>query len=153
MTEIVRTRVIARPCEQVWAALAEFDAISRWAPNVDHSALLRSTGDDRVGGIGVVRRIQTGRTTLLERVVSWDEPKTLAYDLEGLPPIIRSARNEWQLEATGGQSTMATLTTRLDCGPRPPQQLIARILGRRMARESESMLAGLAHFLEDPSHG
>ncbi len=118
MRAVTRTRTIARSPEQVWETLADFGAISAWAPKVDHSCLLRTS--EHGGRIGSTRRIQIGRTTLLERVVSWDEAKTLAYDIEGLPAVVRSVRYEWRLEPAGVARTVVALTASIDCGPRPP---------------------------------
>jgi hypothetical protein len=151
MSAVCRTATIAAPPEAIWAVLADFGAISTWAPKVDHSSLLRST--DGGSGIGTTRRIQTGRMTLLERVVAWDEPTTLAYDLDGLPSVVHSARNEWRLEPAGAGTTAVTLTSFIDCGSRPPQKLVARIVGWRMAKASDSMLAGLTDLLEERSRG
>ena len=39
MADVVESIEIARPRDAVWAALADFGAISTWAPNVDHSCL------------------------------------------------------------------------------------------------------------------
>jgi len=149
MNVVSRTRTMAASPEQIWEVLADFGAISTWAPTADHSCLL---GADDGGAVGTTRRIQTGRMTLVERVVTWDEPETLAYDIEGLPSVVRLARNEWRLEPAGA-ATVVTLTSMSDCGPRPPQKLIARIVGFRLARASTSMLAGLNDFLEERSHG
>ena len=145
MIEIERARTIARPPEAVWDALADFGALSSWAPRIDHSSLLGAESEPL--GPGVVRRVQTGRTTLLESIVDCEAPALLSYDISGLPPIVRAARNTWRLTAEGGGRTRATLASTVDCGPRPPQQLMARLVGRRMAKESDSMLAGLAHSL------
>lgn len=139
MTEVERTRRVAASPDAVWTVLADFGGIARWATNVDHSCLLRA--DDP--GPGLVRRVQTGRTTLLETVEAWDAGTRLAYRIEGLPPVVRSVRNEWRLDPSDGGTTV-TLRTTVDAGPRPPQQLIARLVARRLAKESESMLAGLA---------
>lgn len=122
----------------VWATLAEFAAISSWADNVDHSCLLSAQTE----GVGMVRRIQSGRTTLLERVVIWEPGVNLSYVLEGLPAIVRSDSNTWTLDATASGS-MVTLTSRADAGPRPPQQLIAKAVGRKLAQASDQMLSGL----------
>lgn len=148
MNVVTRTRTIAASPEQIWEVLADFGAVSTWAPNADHSCLMSAGG----GGVGITRRIQTRRMTLVERVVTWDEPKTLAYDIEGLPPVVRSARNEWRLEPAGAKRTVVTLTSASDCGPRPPQKLIARIVGFRLAKASAVMLAGLNDVLEERSH-
>ena len=138
MSEVVRTAEVAAPPDAVWKVLADFGAISAWAPNADHSCLM----GEQTEGVGTVRRIQAGRTTLLETVETWDPPTTLSYSLAGLPPVVRSASNTWQIaEAPGG--SRVTLTSRVDAGPRPPQKLIARIVGRVLARASDQMLAAL----------
>lgn len=149
MTEVFRSRRIAGTPGDVWAVLADFGSISQWAPNVDHSTVQQEPEGTVDASLGLVRRIQSGRRTLLERVVRWDEPSALAYEIEGLPKVVRSLRNEWTLVPDGESATTATLTTRIDCGLRPPQQLVARLLGRRLAKESEQLLAGLDHFMKD----
>ncbi|HEY5336402.1 MAG TPA: SRPBCC family protein [Mycobacteriales bacterium] len=139
MSVISRHRTIHASPEAVWGVLADFASISTWADNVDHSCLLH-TGEP---GVGMTRRIQAGRTTVVERIVTWEPLATLAYDLEGLPPVVRSARNRWDLTPESG-ATRVTLTSTVDAGPRPPQQLVARVVGRVLARQSDVMLAGLA---------
>lgn len=152
---VVRTATIDSPVEDVWEVLADFGGISAWASNVDHSCLLSQEVERDLTRI--VRRIQTGRTTVLERVQTWDEPSVLAYGIEGLPPVVRSVVNEWRLNPAGITHTAVALTTTVDCGSRPPLQLIATIVARRLAKESDSMLAGLTHHMstrkrEDTSH-
>jgi Polyketide cyclase / dehydrase and lipid transport len=136
--EVSRRCEIAAPTAEVWATLADFAAISSWADNVDHSCLISAQTE----GVGIVRRIQSGRTTLLERVVSWEPGVCLSYALEGLPAVVRSATNTWTLDATANGS-MVTLTSRADAGPRPPQQLIAKVVCRKLAQASDQMLSGL----------
>lgn len=144
MAAAVETIRIARPPEVVWAKLADFGAISRWAPNVDHSSSATARSDD----VGAVRRVQVGRNAFLERVVEWVPEERLAYSIEGLPPVVRSVTNTWQLEGSGPATTV-TLTSRIDAGPRPPQQVVARLVGRVLARASRQMLAGLKTHLEE----
>ena len=144
MAEIAHATSIARPPEDIWAALAAFGGISRWAPNVDHSCLTTSQRE----GAGTVRRVQVGRNALLERVVEWEPRERLAYAIEGLPPVVGSVGNTWSLEADSG-ATRVTLRTRVDTGPRPLQQLVARAIGRVMGKASVQMLAGLKAHLEE----
>ncbi len=146
MTAVTRSRALTAPPDEVWAVLADFASISGWAPNVDHSCLMT----DRVDGVDAVRRIQAGRNTVIERVIEWDDARSLAYTIEGLPPVIRSVVNRWDLRETAG-GTKVSLTTDVDAGPRPPQKAIARAVARRMARESDKLLAGLARRLEGAS--
>ena len=138
MIAVERTATISATPAEVWALLADFPAISEWAPNVDHSCLMT----EQTKGVGMVRRIQAGRTTLLERVLTWEPDETFSYALEGLPPVVKSATNTWRIvEVTGG--SQVTLTSRVDAGPRPPQQLIAKVVGRKLGQASDEMIAGL----------
>lgn len=138
MAEVVRSRIVAADVDEVWAALADFGAIARWAPNVDHSCLM----SDQTEGVGTVRRIQAGRSTLVERVTEWAPPSALVYTIEGLPPILRSVISRWTIEAAGGGARVS-LITQIEPGPRPPHRVVARMAGRRLASAAEKMLAGL----------
>ncbi len=143
MVEVVETLHIRQPASAVWALLADFSAISEWAPNVDHSCLTTSTKD----GVGATRRIQTGRNTLLETVTDWEPERCLAYSITGLPPAVRSLTNTWRL-ADLGETTEVTLTSSVDTGPRPPQKAAARVVGRVLAKVSRQMLEGLDCHLQ-----
>lgn len=142
-----RTATIDADLTSVWDVLAHFGDISRWAPNVDHSCLLADLPDTpgTADLTGIPRRIQAGRTVLVETVTAWSPPSGLTYRIEGLPPVLRSVSNEWQLTPAPGtpDRTVATLTSHVDAGPRPPQQLIARVAAKRLAGESEKLLHGL----------
>ena len=147
MIDVPRTRVVSATPGEVWAVLADFAAISDWAPNVSHSSL---TTDGEVG-VGTTRRVQAGRTALLETIAVWEPEQALAYDIGGLPKVVRSVRNRWDLTPRG-DATEVTLTSSIDTGPRPPQQLVARLVGKRLAKESDSMLGGIAAHLEGTDH-
>lgn len=152
MTSVTRTGSIPAPPDIVWDRLADFGAIVVWAPNVDHSCLLT----EQTAGNGTARRVQAGRTTLVETVTDWtpptgDEPGVLTYTLAGLPKVVRSATNSWRLSADGNR-TRVELTSTVDAGPRPPKRVIARVVARVLARASDTMIAGLtAHASTPPS--
>ncbi len=143
MTTVERRGLLVASPDQVWAVLADFDAIASWAPNVDHSCLLT----ERTEGVGAVRRIQVGRATVREEVATWEPGSSLSYRIFGLPPVVRSVSNTWRLAASRDTTTVS-LTSDIDCGPRPPQQAIARVIGRRLAAASEQMIAGLTERCE-----
>jgi hypothetical protein len=147
VADIQRTRIIAARGQEVWDVLADFGAIGSWADNVDHSCIL-SSGD---GGapLGTTRRVQVKRDTLVERIVEFDPPHVLAYDIEGLPRLLRRVTNRWTLAASAGDASVVTLTSTVEIGRRPPQKLAERVLCRVVARQSDSMLAGLANRLEN----
>ena len=144
MAAVDRTRTIAASPTQIWDVLADFGAINTWTDNVDHSCLL--TGDTIA--VGTARRLQVGRNTLVERITEFDPQFALAYDIEGLPTALGTVNNRWCLEATSGGLTIVTLTSTVDIGSRLDQRLIERVACRMLARQSEAMLAGLAHRLE-----
>lgn len=143
MAEIVEMARIARPAADVWATMADFGGISRWASNVDHSSLTTEQPD----GVGAQRRVQVGRSALLEQIIEWEPGRRLGYRIDGLPPVIRSLTNTWELEESDG-STTVTLRSRIDAGSRPPQLVVARMAGRALAKTSREMLTGLKTHLE-----
>ena len=134
---VVRETNIAQPVDRVWSVLADFGKISRWADNVDHSSLATEQED----GIGAVRRVQVGRTALLETIVEWEPGSGLAYSIDGLP-IVREVVNAWKLEDVGG-TTRVSLASRIDSNP-----LVGWIISRVLARESRNLLAGLTAYVE-----
>lgn len=142
-----RTSTVAAPVGAVWDLLADFGSLSGWVPEVDHSCLLHAGPP----GVGTIRRVQVGRTTLLETVTSWSPPSRLSYDITGLPPALRHVANDWRLDVVD-HGTEVTVTTTVDAGPRPPQRLVARLVARRMAATSDQMLAGLTAALTSGDH-
>lgn len=140
--EVSRTAIVAAPVGVVWDLLADFGSLARWVPEVEHSCRLHAGPV----GVGTVRRVQVGRTTLLETITTWSPPDHLGYDITGLPPALRAVRNDWHLRPVDA-GTEVTVTTTVDAGPRPPQRLIAGIVARRMAATSDQMLAGLTAAL------
>lgn len=149
MIAVDRTRTIPAHLTRVWDVLADFDQLAAWADNADHTCWLDEPALDGEL-VGRARRVQAGRVVLVETITVWEPPARLAYDLGGLPPVVKSAVNEWQLrvDPADADATIVTLTTHVDCGPRPPQQLIARLVARRLAAASDVMLAGLTQRLE-----
>ena len=143
MATVERTGLIEGTPEAVWAVLGDFAAISRWAPNVDHSSLMT----EQTEGVGLVRRIQTGGTTVVETVETWEAGVELSYRITGVPPVIKSVTNTWRLGASGRQ-TLVRLTTEIDAGTRPPQQVIAKVVGRKLGEASDQMMAGLSREVE-----
>jgi len=145
---VTRTAIITAAPGEVWAALADFGSLSAWADFVDHSSLLT----EHTEGIGMARRIQMGRTTVVETVTAWEPGVLLSYEIAGLPPVIKSVTNTWRLGASG-DATMAWIETQIKTGPRPPQKAVAKAVGTRMSKSSVEMLDGLnAHLLTQPPY-
>jgi Polyketide cyclase / dehydrase and lipid transport len=150
VADIHRTRTIAVGVGEIWDVLADFGSISSWADNVDHSCVLFSGADG--GPVGTVRRVQVKRDALVERITAFDPPRALAYDIEGLPSRIRRVTNRWTLEpalSDPAGSTVVTLTSTVEIGPRTVQKLAERVLCRLLVGKSDVMLAGLANRMEN----
>lgn len=145
MTEVAVTRTVPATREAIWDVLADFAALAEWASDIDHASLLHEPGDTLVG---TTRRVQTGRTTLLERIVQADAPAELAYVIEGLPALLGHVENRWRLSVLDATSTQVTLITTIDPGTRPPRRLVARIAARRIAAVDAMLLDGLCAHLE-----
>ncbi len=140
---MVRSTTVAAPPTDVWAALAAFDRISTWAADVEHSSFLTVQTE----GVGTARRVQVGRTVLVERVTEWDPPQAVAYDLEGLPPVVAGATNRWTLRPRG-DGTIVTLTGTVEPGATPVGRLAARLIARRLGSAADGRLAGLRAHVE-----
>ena len=134
--------------DEVWDVLARFDRLATWAHGVDHSSALTSPGE----GVGAARRVQVGRMVLVERITVWDPPRALAYDLEGLPPVIGGASNRWDLRPDGTGTTV-TLTATVDPGAKPVGRLAARLVERRLTQANAGLLADLATHLREAPRG
>lgn len=144
MSEVHRSRTIAADPRAAWDVLADFGAISSWAENIDHSCILNQGSEP----VGTTRRVQIGRNALVEQITEYDETRTLAYDVEGLPKRLRRLNNRWSLRPAG-DGTVVTLTSTVDIGSGPVHRIAERAVCRVQARQSDIMLAGLAHRLEN----
>ena len=131
-----------------WSVLADFGAIASWVPLIGHSCLLGETSE----GIGATRRVQIARQVLVERVVTWEPGRSLAYDIEGLPPIVGTPRNTWTL-SPNKEGTRVALTTTIDTGRNPLKKFAAGKALERMALASDMMLAGLGARTQAMSNG
>jgi carbon monoxide dehydrogenase subunit G len=133
----------------IWDVLADFGALSSWVDGVDHSAVL----NDGPGGtlLGTTRRVQMGRNVLIERVTDARPTVELGYDITGLPRRLRHVANRWTLQPASA-GTVVTITSTVDIGGNPMALIAERIVCRVMARQSDSMLAGMAKRTEN-AHG
>ncbi len=146
VADISRSRTISAPPQAIWDVLADFGALSSWADNVDHSCVLNHGPDG--GPLGTTRRVQVGRNTLVERITEFDAPATLAYDIEGLPPRLRKVANRWTLRPVGAATAVALIST-VEIGAGRPARLAEHLALRVLAKQSDTLLAGLAHRLEN----
>ncbi|MBJ7338381.1 SRPBCC family protein [Mycolicibacterium sp.] len=147
VADISRSRSISAPPQAIWDVLADFGSLSSWSDNVDHSCILNHGPDGET--TGTTRRVQIGRNALVERITEFDPHSALAYHIEGLPTRLRTVVNRWTLRPTG-DATEVTLTSRVEIGAGPVARAAEWVVCRGMAKESDSMLGGLARRMENP---
>lgn len=146
MASISRTRTVSAPAAAVWDVLADFGSISAWAGNVDHSCLLQHDVDP--AAVGTTRRIQVGRDTLVERITDSTAPTTLRYEIEGLPRRLGRMSNRWTVMGFG-ETAAVTLTSTVEIADNPLARIAEKAVCRFMAKQSDTMLDGLAQRLEE----
>jgi hypothetical protein len=127
----------------IWAVLADFGALSSWADGIDHSCLLAQGGP-----IGLARRVQVGRTTLIETITTFSAPTELAYHISGLPRRFGRLSNRWTLVPAEHGVTAVTLTSTADIGAGSLARAAERLISRLVAGQSGALLAGLAKRVE-----
>lgn len=95
--------------------------------------------------------MQIGRNALVETITEFDAPRAIGYDVDGLPKRVRRFTNRWSLRPSD-RGTVVTLTSTVEIGSAIWHKLAERAVCRVQTRQSDIMLAGLAHRLEN-SHG
>ncbi len=145
VADIRRSRTISAPPTAVWDVLADFGSLSSWADGVAHSSVLNHGPGG--GDVGTTRRVQMGRNAVVERITEFDPGVALAYRIEGLPTKMGDVSNRWTLRPSG-TATEVALTSTVEIGASPLSSAAEWVACRVMAKQSDSMLAGLAHRLE-----
>jgi uncharacterized protein YndB with AHSA1/START domain len=145
VADISRSRTIVAEPQAIWDVLADFGALSAWAKKADHSSIMNHGADG--AALGTTRRVQMGRNALVERIIEFDPPTALAYSIEGLPRRLHNVVNRWTLHPAGN-ATEVVLTSRVEIGGNPLARAAEWVVCHGMAKESDSMLAGLARRME-----
>ncbi len=83
--------------DALWQLLADADGYSAWGPWSES----RYETEGGAAGVGAIRRLRTGRLTLVERIEELDSPRRMVYTvLKGIP--VRNYRAEVILTPTTG---------------------------------------------------
>lgn len=99
-TVTASTRTTAAP-EAVWTLLDEVTSWSTWGA-WDEAELVEPAGPD---GVGAVRRLRSGRTVAVERILASEPPRLMRYELlSGLPVKDYRASVEVVGESDGGST-------------------------------------------------
>ena len=145
MPRLVRQIAINAPKEKVWEVLADFGAVSNWAPTILES---RSTTEAN-GGVGAERTCKHQKMgDIEERIVAWEDGHSLSYDvIEGLPFPIKSLNNTWSVSAAG-ENAIVSLVMEFRMGLGLLGALPALMARLPMRKEMQVSLAGLKQYVE-----
>ena len=148
MTEtVVKTGRSSASPDVVWAVLGDYFQLHSWASAIDHCSAMTAAPV----GEGASRRVLVGSNVLIENVVEWEPTEVMAYEIIGLPPVLRSVQNRWVLTADG-DGTAIELTASIEPGPRPPMKVAAKGIGRLIGRTNQSLVDDLITRAEkDPT--
>jgi len=146
MSQLTRQVKINAPKEKTWEVLADWGAVSKWAPTITESHITT----DAKRGVGAIRSCDhTQMGNIEEEVVAWEEGTSLSYDvIKGLPMPMKSLNNIWSVSGEGADS-IVTLT--MDFGMKfgPLGALMAALAVRRMMNKEMGLtLAGLKQYVE-----
>ena len=141
--QVVSSRRSSAPPAEVWRVLSDYFGLATWASEIDHSSAMTATE----AGPGASRRVQVGSTVLLENVIDWEPEAGMAYEIVGLPPVLRRVENRWTL-TPDGDGTAIELVATVEPGPRPPMKIAAKAAARRIGRTNRSLVDDLAAAAE-----
>lgn len=140
---------IAAPASLVWEVLADFGAVSRWAPYMRRSHLI-GTQDS---GIGMRRGMRHAWGFRFEEVVTqWHVGKGFAFDVLKAPFPMRDVKEVWVLGSDNGQTVVETQVrygTHLGFLGGIVDWLLVRFVVRR---EMRAGLRGLKQFAEQAAN-
>lgn len=135
---LVKTGRTSADLETVWAVLSDYFQLHTWASAIDHCSAMTDTA----AGPDASRRVVVGSAVLLENVVEWEPGEVMAYEIVGLPPLLRSVQNRWVLTADG-EGTSIELTASVTPGPKPPMKVAAKAIARRIGATNQSLVDDL----------
>ena len=113
VADICRSRTIAAEPQAIWDVLADFGAISSWVDFVDHSCLLDPQPPTASPSAPPVAS-SSAATPSSSASPSSTRPRTLAYDIEGLPTPAAPVTNRWTLAPSAGGTVVTLTSTRRD---------------------------------------
>ena len=143
MSKIEKTIKVKCSLDEAWEVLSSFDSISDWASNVSHSCFLT----EQEAGLETIRRIQTGNNSVTEHVTVSDKPRSIAYEIRGLPPVFKKVTNTWLITPCENGTQLSLEVEILPI--RRPATPFAGLGCFIFSRINKGMLSDIKHFLEE----
>ncbi|MGI8914879.1 MAG: SRPBCC family protein [Chloroflexota bacterium] len=134
---------IEAPANSVWARLAKLEDIELWAEPVLHArcegALAQGVGAERICEL-------TGRQTITERWVAWEEGRSFTYEGFGIP-LMKRAVNSWSV-LPQGEKTLLTSEAELEVKGGTLGRILEPIIAPVMRRMAPHTLAAFKYLVE-----
>ncbi len=138
---VTRTRRIAAPSDQVWAAIADHEGWPAWFEPL--TAVERLDAADGVGGH---RRVHIRKVAVEEEFLAWEPGERFAFTVtHANMPGIKSMVEEVRLVADGEHATTVSYTQAIQPAA---ATVTAPLLRRLVPKAIDKGLAGLARLLE-----
>jgi hypothetical protein len=131
---------------RVWEALSNWENPRGWVPQLKSCTILNDTS--RTRGVGAVRRIIEEDQTLVERVISWNEPHTLGIQVEGVPPIVRNVVTTFSVTPLVHDSCRFKVHCASDTGLSLIGIAFAPFAKRAQRQELRRLLVAMKYFVE-----
>ena len=102
---------INAPVDLVWKKLAKLDDVQHWVESIRTARY----ATDQTEGVGAQRVCEVdGLGTLNETFTEWNDGKSLAYTVEGMPRVVKHVQNKWQLEEITPERTRVVSQIQLE---------------------------------------
>lgn len=136
-----RSRRIAAPPAEVWAAIADHQAWVQW-----FGAITAVIPGEVAEGVGGTRRVQVGKVEVDEEFLAWEAERRFAFTVtESSAPGLRSMNEDVRLTPDGDDATTVTYTMALEpIGAR----FVRPVLEPALRKAIDGGLAGLAEYVE-----
>ncbi|MCH8829391.1 MAG: SRPBCC family protein [Planctomycetes bacterium] len=139
----IEVEIDASP-EEVWAVLADFNAVEKWSPSVRTAHGI----SEKERGIGAVRGCDVpGFGKVEETIVDWKDGESLTFEVSAVGPVKKTVMT-WSVRAENGR-TIARVRSEMHTKFGVIGVVMDKLVMRRMfkTRMGQTLL-GLKHHVE-----
>ena len=138
MPQVMVSRAIDAPVEQVWNSWDDFGSIDVFNPNLSKSFLLPGS---RQTGLGATRQcdLKDGKNYIQERIIEYVPQRRIVVDIFNGTIPLKKAVAEIDIEAAGFDRSKVTFTMTFE----PKFGLIGRLMAPMMKRQFRRLLGKL----------
>ena len=141
---VFASTVIAKPVDQIWAVLRQFDALTQWSPVVTKALITNHKSSDQIGAIRHL--VLADASEFFETLLSLsDEDHELQYDIINSPlPVSNYCATMRVYPITSTGETFATWSAQFDTSE-ANQDAMREVVGEQICTGG---LAAMKSFFE-----